>query len=64
MTLAIPSEISKIVKKHPEIKWTEIGRRAIIDEAKKIEIEKDPLRYYSLKRLAEGDDDADKLFKL
>ena len=38
MTLAIPEELHKIVKKHSEIKWSEIARRAMWDQAGKIEI--------------------------
>jgi len=38
MTLAIPEELHKIVKKHSEIKWSEIARRAMWEQAEKIEI--------------------------
>jgi len=64
MTMAIPEEIHKIMKKHREIKWTEVGRQAITRKAKEVEMmKKDPLRYYSMKRLAESGEDAEKLFK-
>lgn len=38
MTLSIPEELMKIMRKHTQIKWSEVARRAIWDEAKKIEI--------------------------
>ena len=51
------------MKIHREIKWTEIARQAIIKKISEIEIAKDPLRYYSLKRLADEGEDADALFE-
>lgn len=38
MTLAIPEELMAIIKKHKEIKWSEIARRALWDGAKKLEL--------------------------
>ena len=38
MTLSIPEEIHSIIKKHNEIKWSEIARRAITQEAKKLSL--------------------------
>ena len=38
MTLAIPEELHKIIKKHKEIKWTEIARQAMWEQARKLEI--------------------------
>ena len=38
MTLSIPAEIHSIVKKHSEIRWSEIARRAISEEARKLEL--------------------------
>ena len=38
MTLAIPDELHKIMKKHKEIKWTEIARQAMWEQARKLEI--------------------------
>ena len=38
MTLAISEELHKTVKKHNEINWSEIARRAMIVQAKKIEL--------------------------
>ena len=36
MTLALPEDVYQIVKKHNEIRWSEIARRAIADFAKKL----------------------------
>ncbi|MGB9708330.1 MAG: hypothetical protein ACPLXC_03350 [Candidatus Pacearchaeota archaeon] len=38
ITLSIPEDLQKIVKKHPEIKWSEVARQSMIDFAKKIEM--------------------------
>lgn len=38
MTLAIPEEIHKITKEHKEIKWTEIARQAMWEQARKPEL--------------------------
>ena len=38
MTLAIPEELHKIIKKHKEIKWTEIARQAMWVQARKLEL--------------------------
>lgn len=38
MTLAIPGDLNAIMKKHSEIKWTEIARRAIEKKATEIEL--------------------------
>ncbi|MBI4144283.1 hypothetical protein HY486_03480 [Candidatus Woesearchaeota archaeon] len=38
MTLSIPAGIHSIVKKHSEIRWSEIARRAISEEAKKLDL--------------------------
>jgi len=38
ITLSIPNELHKFVKKHNEINWSEIARRAISTQAKKIEL--------------------------
>ena len=36
MTLSIPQELHTLIKRHNEIRWSEIARRAIEDYAKKI----------------------------
>ena len=38
MTLAIPEDLHKIIKKHKEIKWSEVARQAIWDQARKLEL--------------------------
>ncbi|HIH21160.1 MAG TPA: hypothetical protein HA222_00660 [Candidatus Diapherotrites archaeon] len=63
MTFAIPEQIHKIMKKHPEVKWSEVARQAIEKKAKILEAEKDPWRIYAYKRWAEEGVDADELFK-
>ncbi|MBS3148121.1 hypothetical protein J4219_04510 [Candidatus Woesearchaeota archaeon] len=37
MTLAIPEEMNKIMKKHTEIRWSEIARKAMWQYAVQIE---------------------------
>ena len=63
MTMAIPEELHKLMKKHKEIKWTEVAREAIIRKATEVEAAKDPLTHYMLKRLVEEGDDAEDLFE-
>ena len=36
MTLSIPEDLHQILKKHNEIKWSEIARRAMWDYANKL----------------------------
>ena len=38
MTLAIPDDLYEVMKKHKEIKWTEVARQAIRERARKIEL--------------------------
>lgn len=38
ITLSIPKDLHKIVKKHSEIKWSEVARRAMWFQAKKLEL--------------------------
>lgn len=38
MTLSIPDELHTIVKKHTEIKWSEIARRAMWVQAQKLKL--------------------------
>jgi len=37
MTLAIPEELHKLMKKHQETKWSEVARQALWTQAKKLE---------------------------
>jgi hypothetical protein len=38
MTLSIPEELHELIKKHNEIRWSEIARRAMWDYANKLEL--------------------------
>ena len=38
MTLSIPEELRKIMKKYPYIKWSEVARHAIWQRAKDLEL--------------------------
>jgi len=38
--MAIPDELHSKMKQHPEVKWTEVARRAIEEKAKELEEEK------------------------
>ncbi len=38
MTLAIPEDLMLIMKRHKEIRWSEVAREAIWDKARKLEI--------------------------
>ncbi len=38
ITLTIPNELHDTVKKHNEINWSEIARRAMIVQARKLEL--------------------------
>ncbi len=38
MTLAIPEDLHKVMRKHWQIKWSEVAREAIKKEAAKLEL--------------------------
>lgn len=38
MTLAVPEELHKIMRKHNEVKWSEVARQAIWTQARKLEL--------------------------
>jgi len=61
MTLAVPERLHRIMKKHSEIKWTEVARKAIEKKARALEAEKDEWRKYALKHALEDWDEADEL---
>ena len=64
MTMAIPKELHKEMKKHPEIKWTEVARQAIEKKAEELKREKDDWRKYALKHAVEtGWSEAHELFE-
>ena len=38
MTLAIPEELMAVMRRHKELKWSEIAREALWDKAKMLEL--------------------------
>ena len=38
MTLAVSEDLYKIMKKHKEIKWSEVARQAMWEQARKLEL--------------------------
>lgn len=38
MTLAISEDLHKIMRKHKHIKWSEVARQAIQDQARKLDL--------------------------
>jgi hypothetical protein len=38
MTLSIPEKLHRIMKKHSEIKWSEVARQAMWEKAKDLEL--------------------------
>ena len=38
MTLALPDDLNKIMKRHVEIKWSEVARQALWKQARKMEL--------------------------
>jgi len=38
MTLAVPEELHIIMRKHKQIKWSEVAREALWNQAKKLEL--------------------------
>ena len=38
MTLAIPEDLNNVMKKHKDIKWSEVARQAIWEKARKLEL--------------------------
>jgi len=38
ITLSIPEDLYKLIKNHPEIKWSQVARKAIWNYAKKLEL--------------------------
>lgn len=61
VTLSFPDEIYNKMKKHSEIKWTEIMRKAVIDFVEKLE--QDEFKKYSYKKSTKDWSEASELFK-
>jgi hypothetical protein len=38
VTFAVPEELHEVMRRHPEIKWSEIARKAIWEYARKLEL--------------------------
>ncbi len=38
VTLAVPEDLHKIMKNHPEIKWSEVARQAMWEYARRLEL--------------------------
>lgn len=38
VTLAVPEELHRIMKNHPEIKWTEVARHAMKEYAVRLQV--------------------------
>jgi hypothetical protein len=38
VTLAVPEELRKIMKSHPEIKWSEVARQAMWEYARRLKM--------------------------
>jgi hypothetical protein len=38
ITLSIPEELNKVIKKYPNVGWEEIARKAIREHSKKLEV--------------------------
>jgi len=38
VTFAVPEELHEIMRQHPEIKWSEIARKAMWEYARKLEL--------------------------
>lgn len=63
MTMAIEDKMHKKMRAHPEVKWTEVARKAFEKKLAELETVKDPWRQYAYKRWAEEGEEADELFE-
>jgi len=52
VTFAVPEELHEVMRRHPEIKWSEIARKAMWEYARKLELME---RVASESRLSERD---------
>ena len=50
MTLAIPEELIKLMRKHKQIKWSAVAREALWEEARKLELMDEILSKSKLKK--------------
>ena len=63
ISFAIPTKILQVMRKHPEVKWSELARQAIDQKVRELKSRQDPFRAYAYKRWAEEWDDADDIIK-
>ena len=56
VTLAVPEELHDIMRRHPEIKWSEVARQAMWDYARKLKVLDEITKGNSL-----SEEDADEL---
>lgn len=59
MTLAIPEDLHTIIRKHTEIKWSEVARKALWEQARKLQLIEDLLKESKL-----TEDDANEISNL
>jgi len=52
VTFAVPNELHEIMRRHPEIKWSEIARKAIWEYAERLDLME---RIVSKSQLSEKD---------
>ena len=38
MTLAVPEDLMEVMRKHKEIKWSEVARQALAEKAKELQL--------------------------
>lgn len=38
MTLAVPEDLQAVIRRHPEVSWSEVARRAMWEYARKVEL--------------------------
>ncbi len=62
VTFAIDEMTHAFMKRHKEIKWTEVLRAALVKKTREIMQQEDPARAYMYKRIEDEGDDANELF--
>lgn len=67
MTMNVPDDMHEKMRKHSDVKWTEVARKAFESKLQKLEKSEkhsnDAVRGYALKHALEDWDDADELLK-
>jgi hypothetical protein len=49
MTLAVPKDLHELMRKHREIKWSEVARKAMWEQARKLDLMESILAMSTLK---------------